>query len=145
MWWWRRGGGVMAAVGTGRIHRWAGALCLPLPVSSSHGSSASSESRRPYAAGRHPEMLRILGLAPPSPSASGSGAGSSGRGKPRRSHGATVWTQPGQKEDRVNEKYSVFFSSLQHRVELCRGYQGSDSSGGVENEPLTFHHGVTVL
>lgn len=83
----------------GLIHRWVGALCLLWPLSSSHGGSASSESRRPYGAGRHPEMLRILGLVPSSPSASGSGAGSSDRGKPRRSHGATVW----QKKERVNK------------------------------------------
>lgn len=71
------------------IHRWVGALCLG-PLSSSQGSSVSSESSRPYAAARHPEMLRILGLMWGSFSASGSGAGSSGMGKLRRSHGATV-------------------------------------------------------
>lgn len=71
------------------IHRWAGALCLG-PLSSSQSGSVSSESSRPYAVARHPEMLRILGLMWWSLSASGSGAGSSGMGKLRRSHGATV-------------------------------------------------------
>lgn len=66
-------------------HRWVELLSLD-PLSSSQGSSESSESRRPYGAARQPEMLRTRGRT----TGSGSGAGSSDRGKLRRSHGATV-------------------------------------------------------
>lgn len=113
----------------GFIHRWVGALCLG-PLSSSHGSSASSESSRLYGAARHPEMLRILGLMLASLSTSGSGAGSSGRGKPRRSHGATVWIQNTQTQFRLPLLPNVpeFFPSL----EVALRTRSSKVKSGVE-------------